>query len=97
MPSSLPYVRVDPALQGAVISREGAIVVATKRSQDRARCAMELADCDARATRAERGEAQQAKLAQSNASWRIWGPLGILAAAVIAFGGGIAVGFAVTK
>lgn len=93
IPSSLPFVRLDPSLSGAVISREAAIVVATKREQDRAACDSKIIDC---ATTAlvlthERDVAQ--KLAATNGWWRVWGPVLAAAAAFLGLGAGFAAGF----
>lgn len=73
-PSSLPFVRVDPALTGAVISREAAIAVASRRIDDKARCDVRVTDCQARATSAEQALAEQTKRSESSSWWRVWGP-----------------------
>jgi len=74
IPSSLPFVRVDPELTGAVISREAAIAVASRRIDDKARCDVRVTDCQARAQSAEQALAEQTKRAESSSWWRVWGP-----------------------
>ena len=97
IPSSLPYVRVDPELQGAVISRDAAIVVATKRIEDKARCASSMADCTARATSAEQALAEQTKRADNNAWLATYWPGFLVVTAVVFAGSGLAAGFAIWR
>jgi hypothetical protein len=85
-------VRVDASLPGAVMSPDAARVVLTKRAEAEARCAATLTDCEARATRAERGEAQALKDAATGQSWRTWGPIGIVLGLMVGAAGGLAIG-----
>jgi hypothetical protein len=93
IPSSLPFVRVDPALPGAVMSRDAAIVVVQKRIDDALKCAGRVTDCETRATQAEHERDEQTKLARTNGWWRAWGPMMILTGVVTAFAAGFAGGF----
>lgn len=93
IPSSLPFVRVDPALPGAVMSRDAAIVVVQKRIDDALKCAGRVTDCETRATQAEHEAQEQTKLARTNGWWRAWGPTLLLTGIVTAFAAGFAGGF----
>lgn len=89
IPSSLPYVRLDPSLTGAVISREAAIAVASRRIDDKAKCDIRVSDCQTRLQSAEQALAEQTKRADSAVWWRVWGPglvTGTSSAAIVAIG-----------
>ena len=87
IPSSLPYVHIDPELTGAVISREGAIAVAGHRIEDKAKCDTMIADREARIQSAEQALVEQTKRADKSAWWDTWGPglvAGTSSAAIVA-------------
>ena len=93
IPSSLPYVRIDPALSGAVISREAAIVIAARRAEDKARLAKANIDAEAKqlATEYERDEAN--KRAENHTWWADYGPILLLTATLASLGVGFGVGY----
>ncbi len=65
-PSSLPFVRVDPALSGHVMSRDAAIVIASKRIEDKNECDARVTDCEAKAKGIAKALAAETQRADSN-------------------------------
>jgi hypothetical protein len=96
-PSSLPFVRVDPTLAGAVMSPEAMRVALKRRADDRAKCNAEKADCEARAKTAERGQAQALKDLAVSLWWKTWAPIMVLVTAAASFVGGLAAGFGIAR
>jgi len=96
-PASLPFVRIDPSLTGAVVSRDAAIAIAAKRADDRAKCAAEQIDCDARALMLKQALAEQSSVAQKNLWWGTYGGLLVLGGILTGLAAGFAAGFAVAK
>jgi hypothetical protein len=93
IPSSLPYVRVDATLPGAVMSRDAAIVVVSKRIDDKKTCDARVTDCETRTRQAEYERDQDRKIAKRHAFWGEWGPTVLLTAIVSALAAGFAAGF----
>jgi len=93
IPSSLPHVRVDETLPGAVMSKDAAIVIVSKRIDEKTKCDARVTDCETRALTAEHGRDEAVKLAQQHAWWGTWGPTAVLTAALVAIGIGFAAGF----
>lgn len=87
IPSSLPYVRVDDTLAGAVVSREAAIAILSRQELKAAQCRAREIDCEARVRTMQTQRDSETKRANENAWWSIYGP-GL-------FGGGVAVSFIV--
>lgn len=73
-PSSLPYVRVDTSLPGAVMSREAAIVMTVKRAKALAECSVRIADCKAAREIAEAAARDMLEYAQAVSWWHTYGP-----------------------
>lgn len=93
-PSSLPHVRVDTALPGAVVSVDAARALLKKRDEERALCETRIIGCEARAQRAEKGEAAANERAEARAWWQTYGPAIVLGSVVGALGAGFVIGFA---
>ncbi len=92
-PSSLPYVRVDEDLPGAVMSPDAAKTFIKKRIDDKKMCDARVTDCETRATQAEHERDEQTKIAKTNGWWRNWGPALLLTGIVSALAAGFAAGF----
>ncbi len=90
VPASLPWVRIDRALEGSVCSREAAQAIVQRRAEERAEWKKQLIDCGERVDIAE-AKAARAQWWERNAPWLIavTGSLGI------AVGG--AVGIAIVR
>jgi hypothetical protein len=100
-PASIPFVRIDPELAGAVMSRQAAIAIASRRLDYEAKCAFTLNNCETMIEIA-REEARDANAyADKTAWWATYGPViltvGTLAALFGGFGFGFAVANAATK
>lgn len=87
--SSLPWVRVDSALPGAVCSREAAVSLAQARARERGEWQKRLIDCDERAALSD-ARAARAQWWERSAPWLIAaaGVLGLGIGAVVGFGVG---------
>jgi hypothetical protein len=84
-PASLPLLKIDPSLKGAVLSREAAEAVATKRLQYEAWCDQRVTDCETTNKILRRDRDEQRARADRHVWWSTYGP-GLL-------GGGIAASF----
>jgi hypothetical protein len=76
-PSSAPRalrVWIDPSLEGARISREGAEIIAAKRLDERQQWQDKITDEQAARRIAEHNAADQTKRANRHAWWGVWGP-----------------------
>ncbi len=89
-PASMPWVRVDRALDGAVCSRLAAETIAQRRAEERGQWQKKIFDCEERAAISD-ARAARAQWWERNAPWLI----GIAGALGIAVGG--AVGVAVSQ
>jgi hypothetical protein len=67
-------VRVDESLTGAVVSRDAAIAILSKREQARAECNAKVIGCEARAKVLTSQRDSEIKRADENAWWAIHGP-----------------------
>lgn len=74
IPSSLPYVFVDESLTGAVVSRDAAIAILSRQEQTKAKCEARAIDCEARVRTMQIQRDSEAKRANENAWWSIYGP-----------------------
>ncbi len=96
-PASIPYVTIDDSLFGAVISRDAAIAIASRRIEYEAKCAFTLSNCETMIDIA-REEARDAKAYADKASWwSTYGPALLVVGVLTALGGGFGLGFAVAK
>lgn len=89
-PASLPSVRIDRSLSGAVVSREAAEVIAVLRERERGGWAKQNADEQRKTQTAEANE-RAARWWKDNAVWVI------IVTGVLAFGGGAVAGSQVAR
>lgn len=84
LPASLPWVRIDRSLSGAVVSREAAEAWAAQRKRDNAEHAKQLVDERERADASEARE-RAASWWRDNAPWVVTGSglVGILLGVVL--------------
>lgn len=87
-PASLPYVRVDPSLQGAVVSRKAAETIVELRIRERAVFEQQVADANQRTQVAEAKQKSNAWMAD-NWPWMA-AVLGVVAAG-LGFAGGFSI------
>jgi len=73
IPASLPMVRVDPTLSGAVISREAAVALLSKRETERAEAAKKTVDLMAKAKVLEANLETETKRANEHSWWSVYG------------------------
>lgn len=91
-PASAPVVlklRIDPSLEGNVLSRKAAEQVLAQRIDMKARHEAELADLGAELRIAQMTALEQSKRANRYAWWGTWGPVVVGAGAAGAFGLGV--------
>lgn len=92
-PSSIPYVHIDPELNGVVVSRDAAIAIVTKRLDYEAKCAVKQADCEVMIDIA-REEARSAMALADKASWwSSYGTVLLTVVVLVSLGGGFAFGY----
>jgi hypothetical protein len=96
-PASLPYVRIDRSLPGAVCSREAAEALAARREMDRGEAAKKLAECNGRAVLAGKLYDAANKRAEANAWWGTWGGMLALVALVVGGSAGAVIGWSLAK
>lgn len=84
-PASLPYVRVDPSLRGAIVSREAAETIVELRIRERAALEQKVDDANQRTEVAEAREKHNSWMAD-NWPW-IVSIVGVVAAG-LGFAGG---------
>jgi hypothetical protein len=96
-PASLPYVRIDRSLPGAVCSREAAEALAARREMDRGEAAKKLVECNGRAVLAGKLYEAANKRAEANAWWGTWGWVVALVTGTVAGAGGIVIGWSLAK
>jgi hypothetical protein len=89
-PASLPYVRVDPSLQGAVVSRKAAETIAELRIRERTVFEQQVADANQRTQVAEARERHNSWMADN------W-PWIVAVVGVVAGGAGVAFGSQLNK
>jgi hypothetical protein len=94
-PASLPLLRIDPTLEGAVLSRTAAETVAIKRIQYQAWCEQRVTDCTTtQAILRHRLDEATARVAR-HVWWSTYGP-GLLGGSVaISFLAGVAITWAI--
>lgn len=93
IPSSIPYVHIDPELTGAVISREAAIAVAARRADDRIKQMRAMIDAEAKLRALEHERDDAVKLADKHSWWGNYGATTILVATLVSLGVGFGVGY----
>ena len=74
IPSSLPYVRVDESLPGAVVSRDAAIAILSRQEHAKAQCNAKVIDCEARVKLMQNQRDSELRRADANAWWSVHGP-----------------------
>lgn len=89
-PSSLPWVRIDPTLQGPVMSREAAEVVALKRLSDRHEAEKRAIACEADERMFAAETLHYKQIAERNKFWGTWGPTIAIISVPVAILGGVA-------
>jgi hypothetical protein len=94
-PSSLPTVRIDRSLEGAVCSRKAAETIATLRIRERTQWSTELNACLEDKAVATSGQEHAEKRADAAEWWHRWGPGLVAGAAASAFVAGVAITSAV--
>ena len=94
IPSSLPYVRLDESLPGAVVSREAAVAILMRQERAKAACKAQAIECEARAEIARLALAEQTMRANKAAWWSTWGPVLLLSGILGSLAAGFGVGFA---
>ena len=95
--SSLPVVTIDRSLSGAVISREGAEVIAVLRARERGRLGEYIIECEGQnGLLASEIEAQR-KHAATGLWWSVNGPLVVVISAIASAALGVSGGFAIAK
>lgn len=94
-PSSLPFVRIDPALTGHVMSRDAAIVIADKRIDDKLRCDGRVADEQAATSGCKKALATETARADRNQRFTSIAIVITVIAALAAFGTGFGLGYGV--
>lgn len=75
IPASLPLVTIDETLQGPLMSREAAEVIAQRRALERAKWAKEVVDLTALKTIAESNLELETNRANSATWWPVYGPI----------------------
>lgn len=74
-PSSLPFLRIDPELEGPVLSREAAEIVAERRANDRIAANHALLDEQIRSEYFKAEIKDLKETADKNKWWASWGPV----------------------
>jgi hypothetical protein len=92
-PSSLPFVRIDTTLTGHVMSRDAAIVVATRRIEDKKQCDARIVDCEAKVQSEQKARASETARADRNQRAATLAIVFSVLAGAIGFGAGFGLGF----
>ncbi len=89
-PASLPYLPIDPALEGPVMSMKAAEIFAIKRRRDKAEFDKKIADEQAKTKVAVKQRDRETQRADRGEWWATYGPL-------VALGGALGwIGWAIT-
>lgn len=97
IPSSLPFVHIDPTLTGHVMSRDAAVVIAAKRIDDKAKADAKLAESDARAAATTRALGSETARADRNQRAATMAIVWTVIVSVVTFGAGFGLGYGISR